>query len=289
MSEHSFTVRDIIEGVSRLPAAPRIMPKLQALLRDPNSSLSDITRLLRLDSALSAQIVRLSNSAYYGSAEKVGDIESAVNRVGFYEVFKLVGVVASHNVLAGRLTLYNLESGELWRNSIAAGSMLSSLAHLVSISEDSAYMTGLLHGLGKIVIDTYYAEQGIEYEMSGLRSVTPEEEYYALGFTHAQVGGALLNKWNFIPDIALPVEYQLNPMSAPEDYRRLSALLHLGLLMLECHHDNPEQAGEYFDPDPDILTELGLTHNDLLDAATRAEQATDTLISSLGPDAKSPL
>lgn len=281
MEETQFSVSDIINSVSRLPAAPRVLPKLQGLLRDPNTSLSDISHLLKLDVALSAEIVRLSNSAYYGLSEPISDISAAVNRVGFHEVYKLAGIVASRNLLNEQLKLYNLNSGDLWILSISCATQMASLSHLMNIEAETAYTVGLLHGLGKIVIDTFYAEQGIEHEMSGLRSVTPDEEFHALGFTHANVAAALLESWHFLEEISIPIDYQLCPLDAPEDYRSTATLLNMSVEVLDYLHYDPSTVYEQFDPSPELLAEAGLTVDELIEAARIALGSSETLTSML--------
>ncbi len=133
MAEDTFTIVDLINGVTRLPAAPRVLPKLQGLLRDPNSTLDDITKLLKLDAGLAAQILRLSNSAYYGVKTKFSVLDLAINRIGFNEVFKLVGAIATRDLLSGELSFYNMNKSQLWRLSVACANYMSILSVSVLI------------------------------------------------------------------------------------------------------------------------------------------------------------
>jgi len=153
--------------------------------------------------------------------------------------------------------------------------------YFIGVGIDTAYTVGLLQGLGKIVINTYYVENGFVYEMAGLRSVTPEEEYAALGFTHPQVASTLLKKWNFLPEIGIPIEYHLNPIYAPKPYTLTSIVLNLGLEALNFFLEDPDQQYSIFDPDRRLMDRVGLTTTDLIASVRDAINETDAIIANL--------
>jgi len=82
-------------AIADLPAVSAVMQRILAVLADPHSDLTDIGRLIRSETALSAQVVRMANSAFYGLPEPVGSIEEAIQRLGFSEVNRLVGTLSS--------------------------------------------------------------------------------------------------------------------------------------------------------------------------------------------------
>src|SRR5689334_9369866 len=82
----------LLHVAKALPAAPRILAELGHLLLDPNSDLSEVTNLLRRDTALTARIIRISNSAFYNAGQPFASLEEALARVGFTEVYRLTGL-----------------------------------------------------------------------------------------------------------------------------------------------------------------------------------------------------
>jgi putative nucleotidyltransferase with HDIG domain len=212
-----ISLQQIVDGVVSLPPTPRILPKLQKLLRDPNSGIHDIISLLKVDAPMTAQIVRLSNSAFYNTGEPVTSLEEAVNRLGFREVYRVASVAAATQVMGEALPLYNMGKGELLEGSVSTAVLmveLSSRARRMDL--DAAYTTGLLHGIGKVVINQYFIKHGLElYGNNAGEVVDIMWERKLLGFDHAEAGAAILQKWNFPDEIRVPVLAQLDPLKAP--------------------------------------------------------------------------
>ena len=269
----TITIEDVVANTTRLPTSPQVMPKMQAILRDPNASISEIAELIKQDAGLTAQVIRMANSAFYGASEKVKDPESAVNRIGFNEVFKLVGMIVSRHVLAGKLPLYDLGAGQLWRISVCTAHMMHYLSELVGIEAESAYTCGLVHSIGKTAVNHYYTEKNLEQSMSGFRAITPEEEWETLGFTNADVAAALLTGWEFEEAITIPVGCQYNPDLATDEHRLLSVMLYLAIDTAYLIDAEPESFEEKYDPFHEYLIELAVTREIFIDAAKYGNEA----------------
>ncbi len=246
----------IIDSVVKLPPTPQILPKLQTILRDPDSDLQDIISLLKVDAPMTAQIVRLSNSAYFGVSEPCHGLEDAINRLGFREVYKVVCMAATHSVLNQEVQLYKMAKGELLECSVACAVGLAEFGNKLRIVDmDSAYTTGLLHTIGKVVINQYYLKHGLEiYSNEEEEAMDPAMEKQLLGFNQAEAGAAILRKWNFTEDIVIPIEYQYAQEKAP-DFRKLSLLLSLITNIIPAIRMKP---GAETVPDPETLEELGI-------------------------------
>lgn len=210
-------LQKIIEGVVNLPPTPRILPKLQRLLRDADSGIHDIISLLKVDAPMTAQIVRMSNSAYYNTGEPVQSLEEAVNRLGFREVYRVASVAAAQQLLADAMPLYKLRKGELLENSVNCAVLMVEMSARARVADlDGAYTTGLLHSIGKVVINQYFIKHGLEVYGTGNETMESNFERVLLGFDYAEAGTAILQKWNFPADILSPVRWQLDPMEAPD-------------------------------------------------------------------------
>lgn len=273
----------VLKSVTKLPPTPQILPKLQKLLRDPNSSMSDIASLIKLDAPLAAQIIRVSNSAYYGASEPCHHIEDAVNRIGFNDVHKLVGAVSMRNVFGDGLPLYKLKSNDLWETSIRVGTVMQSLSGYTDADGDICYTIGLMHGLGMVIINNYHFEYGIPKYREGKEALklTPKVERQLLGFENGQVASALLVKWNFPEEIYLPIQYQFHAKVCPNETRKLACLLSLSKQAIAQLKEEPEKLYDTFKPDEHEMEFATMTPELLIDAALDSESTFEWLNSSL--------
>lgn len=201
-------ISTLIASVKNLPPSPQILPRLQKLVKDPNSSMDEIIELIKRDASLTAQVLRISNSAFYGGSTQVNNLEAAINRIGLYEVYKLVSFIVSSQLFANNLSIYKLNAKSMWQNSVISGSICKHLSTYFDLDAESAYLVGLLQNIGKIVINEYYLNQGIEIYNDQQESVTPEQEVALFGFSHAAVGAELLRNWKFDEHIVQIIKNQ---------------------------------------------------------------------------------
>lgn len=276
-----ITISSLIEGITQLPPSPEILPKLQKLLSDDDSSLDDVTKLIRLDPALTAQIIKISNSVYYGGANACESIDAAVNRVGFNEVFKLVGMIVTRKILGNALPIYNHDVGHLWETSIFTGMLMYDLAQPARVERELAYTAGLLHSLGKVVINAYHHEHGIPGYEEHIYEMTLEWEYEILGFTHAEVSAELLKKWAFDAAIRLPIEYQHKPQLAPEGCQRLAYLLYAAKFAVKHLEKNHVITAKTLELDPTVTEFLGLEVELLVEKTVNAQNQLSLLIKNI--------
>lgn len=254
----------IISQVKRLPPNPQIMLKLLRLLQDINTNPNDIVELIRVDTALTAQVLRLSNSAYYGVVTPSYNLEEAINRIGFRETYKLVGVVCSSQIFNTPVQSYYLESDQLWENSIATALVMESIAQRIGADPSHAYTIGLLHSIGKIIINQLMSEKYADvYALIEREKCSViEAETKVFGFHYAQLGMALLKKWNFPPEIYEPIEYQFHPMEAPTQTMQ-SCALHLAICVVGGLGLNHGRDAWAFKAQEEALKKLDITTEDL--------------------------
>lgn len=254
----------IISQVKRLPPNPQIMLKLLRLLQDINTDPNDIVELIRVDTSLTAQVLRLSNSAYYGVVTPSYNLEEAINRIGFRETYKLVGVVCSSQIFNTPVQSYYLESDQLWENSIAAALVMECVAQRIGTDASHAYTIGLLHAIGKLIINQVMSEKYADVYalIEKEKMAVIEAETKVFGFNFAQLGMALLKKWNFPPEIYEPIEYQFSPMEAPTHTMHACAL-HLAACIVGGIGYNHGRDAWAFKPTEDALKKLDLKPDDL--------------------------
>jgi len=265
-------LKTVIDSVTDLSPTPKILPKLQTILRDPESGIDDVIALLKMDAPLTAQIVRLSNSAAFAFAASNTDLEGAVSCLGFQEVYKVVGIVATGQVLGRATPVYKLETGELWGNALKTAVIMDALAKPAKMDPNTAYTMGLLHTIGKVVINSYYMDKGIEiYSDEDEDSFIPDLERQLIGFDHAQASAGLLRKWAFPEESCVPIEHYPYPLDAI-DYRDRACLLHVANHATHFLKDDTHVQTLRLDVADEILSIAGLDAFSLQDALSEAQE-----------------
>jgi HD-like signal output (HDOD) protein len=241
-----------------------VLPRLQRLLTNPNSGLFKIIELVRLDPALTARVIQVSNSAWFGRGASCQTIEEAVNRVGFQQIYRLVATAAASTVLEKSLSTYRLDDKTVWRSAVACALAAELLAAHVGEVVAEAYTIGLLHAVGRVAIDSYLRGRMPAVEMvdAGFPADYSVTERDQLGFSNAEVGACMLSNWEFGPVAVEAVRAQYEPLTALLPYDRMAAVLYaarlLSTVVCQCSDEQPVRA------EVAVLELLRLTETELL-------------------------
>jgi HD-like signal output (HDOD) protein len=200
--------------VDRLPAMPTSMARVIPLLLDARTEWNALEKVVRQDEALTAAVLRMANSAKYGSPGKHFDLRRAMARLGREALRRCILEQQVSGVVAGENAAFGLRRGALWRSALAGAFAAEELARANGPEEASlAFMCGLLRDIGKLALDVKYGANYLAMISAAASEGCSfiEAERKALGFDHAQVGGALARKW-FLPErIAMAVEKHHEP------------------------------------------------------------------------------
>ena len=139
---------------------PQVMFKARELMNDPTSSFKALADILEKDQAMATRVLRLSNSAYYGLAGKVTSVQHAAVLLGYKTVGEVVAMATSSKLLGDSLEGYKLDSGDLWKHSLAVAIASRLIAARTNKDlENDAFAAGLIHDAGKIVLNKYVLEE----------------------------------------------------------------------------------------------------------------------------------
>lgn len=190
----------IMADVRRLRPLPANVTRLLRTLDDGEAPAHSISDLISLDQVMSAQLLQMANSALLGYGPSCSSISEAVMRLGFKRVKTLVFGIAASGPLARRLSGYQIAATELWSHSVAAATAAQAVARSVYHPDsEEAYVAGLLHDIGKVVLDQYVK---VDYDkvselMRDRKAPMWQIEEELFGFDHAAVGGMVAEKWQF--------------------------------------------------------------------------------------------
>ncbi len=219
-----ITDADICERIETLPAISAAAPRLITLLNDPDTTVRALDEVIRLDPGLSANLLRMANSAYYGLSGQVGSIRHAVVLLGLRQVSELIVAGGVRPALDQPVVGYDLSAGDLWMHSLSVALASEELAGLDECPDrDLAFAAGLLHDVGKLVIGQFVQEHrdAIDRVIDGGQVSFDAGEQQILGTDHAQIGAAVLEHWRLPEKIVEVVRHHHDPSGAAENTRLL--------------------------------------------------------------------
>jgi putative nucleotidyltransferase with HDIG domain len=211
-----------------LPSLPLTVVALGEAVQDERCSVDRILNILSMDPSLSATLLRLANSALYAGEGSIQDLRSAVLRLGFDAMANLgTGAAIIKNLRGGP----HLDAVKLWQHSVAVGLTAKGICILAKRhgQAETAFLTGLLHDIGKIALDTCFPEaytSVLQKVAEGAFFVDAERE--VLGMDHAEAGSLLAANWSFPPAIVEVIRAHHNP--GTDDF--LPNLIHLSDLLV---------------------------------------------------------
>ncbi len=193
-------IEEIIKKINRLAPLPEVAQKVFSLLHDPKSNVQDLVRVISLDQAMTANILKTCNSAYFGLKRKISSLQEALVLLGQKKLYEIIMTESTSKYYQTAGMGYNLEKGELWKHSVACALLSQILVKKISVPEDHFLFTAtLLHDIGKVVLSSYVKT---EYEqiitlVEEKHYSFPEAEKETIGIDHAQLGAVVAAKWNF--------------------------------------------------------------------------------------------
>jgi HD-like signal output (HDOD) protein len=257
------TLKEIFALAAKLPAAPQVLSELSELLEDTNTDTGDVATLLERDGPLAANILRISNSTFFGGGG-VGSIPAAVNRVGFGEIHRLVGYAATSALADRALSFYDVEAEALREHMVCSALATETLAAAAGLNPRHAYTAGLLRPIGMMILDRLARDRvplAEAFEASRDGSFAAWEPK-TLHFRNAAVTAVVLNEWKFADDVIESVRgHTLTPSAIPPT--RGAAILNLAGWVVDQLGAGLRGERDLWEPDAPKLTLAGITEDTL--------------------------
>jgi HD-like signal output (HDOD) protein len=246
-----------IQAVDALGATLAVLVKAAELAKDPNTDLPAICELLRNDGPLAADIIRISNSSYYAPATFHSNLTSAVNMIGLREVNRVVNLSLARQMFARDLASYGVSANDYWSDSIAAALVMEALAKHSGLNLEDAYTIGILHAIGRVLINRVIEEHGFTIYWDGHQPIQ-DWERGSVGFDYAEAGAMLLEHWCFPTPTCDIIRWQLNPEKAVEQVSLLGSLQFAQRLLALTGLDFENTGWQFPETDP-FVRAAGLT------------------------------
>lgn len=203
----------VLKSIDRIPAFPLTVHRVNELMRDPDYSSSGLVDILKLDQAVTANLLKMANSAYFGSRRRVSTLNEAVMFLGQENILRAInaaGVATLFRTADG----YGVTSSDLWKHSVGAALMSQIVSRKVFQREDPVLFTAvLMHDIGKIILGQFVNKSFLRIsalvKLQGYSFLKAEEQ--VIGINHAELGGRIARKWNFPEPICNVIAYHHNP------------------------------------------------------------------------------
>ncbi len=256
----------IISKIRDLPTLPDMIHKALALVGDEATTAKKLGSLISYDQAISSRLLKVANSAYYGLMQKVATVQHAIVILGFKEVKSLVLGIAVFDTMKGSGSETSLSQEEFWMHSM--GTALAGQIVCKKLGKgdlETTFTASLLHDIGKLVLDVFfnqeYAKVLEKVRVHGEGMVEAEQE--VMGFSHADVGGWLCEKWKLPPVLTCPISFHHQVEKVDKDYLGITSIVHLADIL--CKRAHIGNSGDNKIPDIQLLPReyLKLEEDDL--------------------------
>jgi putative nucleotidyltransferase with HDIG domain len=248
----------IVNSITSLPQFPESIVQIQRLIANPDSQIVEIARYISTDPAMTADLLKLVNSAAYMMAKKVDNIVDAV---------KLVGLRGIKNLLYSYGTLKILDDGaadkkKLWdhcyRTAYYAYNLAKNFKANIKGLLDDAYVGGMLHDMGKIIFSSVHPDL-----LDKIRSFCHEKdipsdtfEGIAGGMNHAEIGARIAEKWNFPESLVAAIRYHHEPSLESGEFRDVVHVVYLANVF--CEYESGDLSYEQIEPS--VLQDYAFTN-----------------------------
>ena len=236
----------ILRTMHDLPAMPNVVQKAQEIMSRPDSNVKDLSRIIEIEQAIATRVLKMANSAYYGLSGKVSSVHHASVLLGFKALGELVSVAGISNLMSKDLRGYGLDSGDLWRHSIAVAFGSKIIANRKDTEfANQAFFAGLIHDAGKLILDPYVYERKDFFDQflaNGDQTFLSAEKTI-LGFDHSEIAFELCQKWKIPNDQSLAIKYHHTPSRS--DGNELAFILHIAdyIAMINGYQSETDGAG----------------------------------------------
>jgi HD-like signal output (HDOD) protein len=229
------TAKEMVSGIEELASLPAVYHQVRAVLDNPDSSINELSSVVAADAGLTVRMLHVVNSVYFGLMSRVDTVSRAVSVLGMQQVHDIV-LATSVSAMFKGMSPASMNMTRFWSNSVMRALIARTGAEMVRSGDlERFFVSGLLADLGHLVmyqLEPVLAEKAQKQsELEG--AALDEVERSLLGCDYAQIGAALMAKWNLPPRLSCAIEGQIHPESADEVFQGDAAFLNLARIITD--------------------------------------------------------
>ena len=263
----SIDANKLLEQIKELPAMPNVIVKALGIIKDDTSGTKELSDIMAYDQALTSQVLKLVNSAYYGFAQEITSVSKALALLGMTQTRNIIIAVAMKPMLTSQ------GGRDMWKHSLKCGVAAECLANLTGVADPAdAFTIGFLHDIGKILLniaDTITYQKVRTMVKNGEDVIDAENEMFETN--HADLGFLLAKKWKLSVLLANCIKYHHDPMSSS-----MPQISTLAYLANKISHEEPD----LFDEDM-VKEQLGLEINQIMQYRDEINEKSSALFATL--------
>nr|MEE4269026.1 HDOD domain-containing protein [Candidatus Krumholzibacteria bacterium] len=220
----------ILATTKSVPSLPSVVLKLRKYLNDPDVSFDELAKVIQYDPGLTANVLQLANSAYFGWAGTIKSVQGAITRLGTNRIFQMVLCMSVAPLVSKPIKGYDMDAGSLWEHSIATAVCAEQLALALKLEgAEDAFTAGLLHDIGKVVLGTFVDvdDEPIREIVNSDNLAFNEAEMMVLGVDHGEVAAVLLENWQLPAEVIETAKFHHTPSKASPEHQQMVDLIHV--------------------------------------------------------------
>ncbi|MDY6934464.1 MAG: HDOD domain-containing protein [Spirochaetota bacterium] len=260
-------IESVINNIESLPSIPVVASQVVRMVSDPDVPFKSVAEEIAKDQAITTNILKLCNSAYFNRGKEISSIERAVVTLGLKEVKDIVMVVTTKTILDKEIMGYSLEKGELWKHGLAVAILSKRIALMKKKKEiaDITFTGGIIHDVGKTVLAMFVQKtfQDILSFVENTGVTFQEAEKEIMGYDHQIIGENILTKWQFPPVLNAIVRYHHNPNDAPEEFKLIVSIVHIANVICLMAGIGIGSDGLYHEMNETAIKRAGLNDREL--------------------------
>jgi len=272
----------ILDAVAHLPPMPQIAHKARAIMSNPSSSFKDLAIVLVTDQVIASRVLKLANSAYFGLSGKVSSIQYASVVLGQKTLAELITVAAASTLMDQALKGYGLKAGELWKHSLAVAYGSRFIARNInSRLEDDAFSAGLIHDVGKLVLDSYIFEKKQVFDrlIGDGQETFLRAEKQTLGFDHAEIASEVCDQWNMPENLAGAIRHHHDPSRSQGN--ELAYIVYLADVLAIKSQTGRETETLSYEIDDEVVRFLKFTREDMAQILAQVSASVQEAVQAL--------
>jgi len=279
----------ILSQINAVPSMPSVVIELRKYLNDPDVSFDKLAKVIEHDPGLTANVLQLANSAYFGWTRTIKTVKQAITRLGTNRVFQMVLCMSVAPLVRKPIKGYGCDSEGLWRHSIATAICAEQLVMQLNLPDlEEAFTAGLLHDMGKVILGTF-----VEIDDEPIKEIVAldglsfnEAERMVLGIDHAEVAAELLTAWNLPAEVVAAARWHHQPHLADEACQRLVDVIHVADILCLNFCFGLGVDGLHYRLDEQANQRLGLKVKDAEEVGSRMLIGVEELATMFSPAKK---
>jgi putative nucleotidyltransferase with HDIG domain len=258
-------VPQVLRSLKNLPPFPMVAQRTLLLLNKPEVSIQELVEVVKFDPAITANILRISNSAYFGLRREIHSLHQALLLLGTQELLKIIIASGATRLFSAPTPGYFAERQGLWRHSVSCALMVDLLCRELSLPDHATgFPAGLMHDIGKVVLSLFVEQKFHEImevvEQQGVSFQAAEK--IILGVDHAEMGGEMARMWDFPDRLRLAITY--HHLDKPEAYTDdLILLVYLADILVMMFGQDLGTDGMAYTGYPEVLRHFHLRERNL--------------------------